>query len=76
MEGDRAVQMRRDGQPWSLDRLWRKGDKHLLWLAVALWTGFTFVGYFTPIKVLGMEFVQMSMSSWGVFWTFFYGFAT
>ena len=76
MEGDRAVQMRRDGQPWSLGRLWRKGGKHLLWLAVALWTGFTFVGYFTPIKVLGMEFVQMSMSSWEVFWTFFYGFAT
>ena len=76
MEGDRAAQMRRDGQPWSLDRLWRKGGKHLLWLAVALWTGFTFVGYFTPIKVLGMEFVQMNMSSWEAFWTFFYGFAT
>ncbi|ABM38124.1 cytochrome c oxidase accessory protein CcoG [Polaromonas naphthalenivorans] len=76
MEGDRAVQMRRDGQPWSPGRLWRKGGKHLLWLAVALWTGFTFVGYFTPIKVLGMEFVQMSMSSWEAFWTFFYGFAT
>ena len=76
MEGDRAAQMRRDGQPWSLDRLWRKAGKHLLWLAVALWTGFTFVGYFTPIKVLGMEFVQMSMTSWEVFWVFFYGFAT
>jgi cytochrome c oxidase accessory protein FixG len=45
-------------------------------VAVALWTGFTFVGYFTPIKELGLEFVQMSMSSWEVFWTFFYGFAT
>ena len=43
---------------------------------VALWTGFTFVGYFTPIKDLGLEFVQMSMSSWEIFWTFFYGFAT
>ena len=76
MEGDRAVQMRRDGQPMSLDKLWRKGGKHLLWLAVALWTGFTFVGYFTPIKVLGMEFVQMSLTSWEAFWVFFYGFAT
>jgi cytochrome c oxidase accessory protein FixG len=34
------------------------------------------VGYFTPIKELGLEFVQMNMSSWEVFWTFFYGFAT
>ena len=76
MEGDRVVQMRRDGQPMSLDKLWRKGGKHLLWVAVALWTGFTFVGYFTPIKVLGMEFVQMSLTSWEAFWVFFYGFAT
>ena len=76
VEGDRSARMRRDAQPLSLDKFWRKSAKHLLWLAVALWTGFTFVGYFTPIKELGLEFVQMSMSSWEVFWTFFYGFAT
>ena len=76
VEGDRAARIRRDGQPLSLEKVGRKALKHFLWLAVALWTGFTFVGYFTPIKVLGMEFVQMSMSSWEVFWTFFYGLAT
>ena len=76
VEGDRSARLRRDGQPWSIERLFRKSAKHFLWLAVALWTGFTFVGYFTPIKELGLEFVQMSMSSWEVFWTFFYGFAT
>ncbi|MBC7601293.1 MAG: cytochrome c oxidase accessory protein CcoG, partial [Ramlibacter sp.] len=41
-----------------------------------MWTGFTFVGYFTPIRVLGMEFLQTRMGSWEVFWVFFYGFAT
>lgn len=76
VEGDRSARMRRDAQPLSLDKFLRKSAKHALWLAVALWTGFTFVGYFTPIKELGMEFLQMSMSSWEVFWTFFYGFAT
>jgi cytochrome c oxidase accessory protein FixG len=76
MEGDRSARMRRDAQTLSVDKVWRKTAKHLLWLAVALWTGFTFVGYFTPIKELGTEFLQMSMSSWEVFWTFFYGFAT
>ena len=75
-EGDRSARMRRDAKPLSLDKVWRKTAKHLAWLAVALWTGFTFVGYFTPIKDLGLEFLQMSMSSWEVFWTFFYGFAT
>lgn len=75
-EGDRSARQRRDAQPWSFDKLSRKGGKHIVWLALALWTGFTFVGYFTPIKQLGVEFVHMSMSSWEVFWTFFYGFAT
>jgi cytochrome c oxidase accessory protein FixG len=76
VEGDRSARLRRDAQPWSIQRLGCKSAKHFLWLAVALWTGFTFVGYFTPIKELGLEFVQMRMSSWEVFWTFFYGFAT
>jgi cytochrome c oxidase accessory protein FixG len=75
-EGDRSARMRRDAGPWSADKLGRKAGKHALWLLVALWTGFTFVGYFTPIKELGLEVVQMNMGSWEVFWTFFYGFAT
>ncbi len=76
VEGDRSARMRRDGQGLSVDKVWRKTAKHALWLIVALWTGFTFVGYFTPIKDLGVEFLQMSMGSWEVFWTLFYGFAT
>jgi cytochrome c oxidase accessory protein FixG len=76
VEGDRSARMRRDALPLSVEKLTRKSTKHVLWLLVALWTGFTFVGYFTPIKELGLEFVQMNMSSWEVFWTFFYGFAT
>ena len=76
VEGDRSARMRRDAQFLSADKVWRKTAKHLIWLAIALWTGFTFVGYFTPIKELGTEFVQLDMSSWEIFWTFFYGFAT
>ena len=76
VEGDRSARMRRDGQSISLDKVWRKTAKHGLWLLVAIWTGFTFVGYFTPIKELGLEVVQLNMGSWEVFWTLFYGFAT
>jgi cytochrome c oxidase accessory protein FixG len=75
-EGDRSARMRRDAGPWTADKTLRKAAKHFLWLAVALWTGFTFVGYFTPIKELGVEFVQAQMGSWEVFWSLFYGFAT
>ena len=76
VEGDRSARMRRDAQGLSADKVGRKTLKHVLWLAVAVWTGFTFVGYFTPIKDLGLEVLQMNMGSWEVFWTVFYGFAT
>ena len=76
IEGDRSARMRRDAQGLSADKVGRKTAKHLLWLTVALWTGFTFVSYFTPIKELGQEVLQLNMGSWEVFWTLFYGFAT
>ena len=76
IEGDRSARMRRDAQGLSADKVGRKTVKHLLWLTVALWTGFTFVGYFTPIKDLGLEVLHLNMGSWEVFWTLFYGFAT
>ena len=76
VEGDRSARMRLDGASMSLEKLVKKWFKHVLWIMVALWTGFTFVGDFTPIKELGMEFFESRMGSWEVFWVFFYGFAT
>ena len=76
VEGDRSARIRLDGASMSMEKLVKKWFKHLLWIMVAMWTGFTFVGYFTPIKELGMEFFQARMSSWEVFWVIFYGFAT
>jgi cytochrome c oxidase accessory protein FixG len=75
-EGDRSARMRRDAAAWTFGKVWRKTAKHAMWLAVALWTGYTFVGYFTPIHELGYEIIDLHMSSWETFWTLFYGFAT
>ena len=75
-EGDRSARMRRDDGPWSPDKIRRKFFKHFLWLAVALWTGFTFVGFFTPIKELAFSVVQWQLGTWEVFWFLFYSFAT
>jgi cytochrome c oxidase accessory protein FixG len=72
VEGDRSARMRLDGESMSLEKLFKKAYKHIVWLAIAMWTGFTFVGYFTPIKELGMEFFLGNMGSWEVFWVFFY----
>ena len=76
VEGDRSARMRLDAAGMSLEKFVKKCYKHIVWLGIAMWTGFTFVGYFTPIKDLGMEFFLGNMSSWEVFWVFFYAFAT
>jgi cytochrome c oxidase accessory protein FixG len=76
IEGDRMARMRRDAAGWSWDKVARKGGKHAAWLALAFWTGFSFVGYFTPIRVLSQEFILFDLGSFESFWVFFYGFAT
>ena len=76
VEGDRPQRIKLDAASLSLEKLVKKWFKHLLWAMLAMWTGFTFVGYFTPITELGMEFFQTRMGSWEVFWVFFYAFAT
>jgi cytochrome c oxidase accessory protein FixG len=76
VEGDRTARQRLDASPMSLEKLVKKWTKHLLWICLAMWTGFTFVGFFTPIRELAMEFLQTRMTSWEVFWVFFYGLAT
>jgi cytochrome c oxidase accessory protein FixG len=76
VEGERTARMRLDSNSMSLEKLVKKWYKHLIWLGFSIWTGFTFVGYFTPIRELGMEFFLGNMSSWEVFWVFFYGLAT
>jgi len=75
-EGDRSARMRLDSSPWDLNKIWRKAAKQILWIAVALWTGFTFVGYFTPIDTLATQVLQMNLGAWQIFWTLFYSFAT
>lgn len=76
LEGDRSARLRRDAAPMSGNKLARKGGKHLAWLLLSLWTGFTFVGYFTPILELGNEFAALELSAWEIFWVFFYALAT
>jgi len=76
VQGDRIARMKRDAGPWTLDRSWRAAVKQAAWIAIALWTGFTFVGYFTPIKTLAQLVSQFALGPWETFWVLFYGFAT
>ena len=75
IEGDRSARIRLDNGPWTLEKIWKKSLKQLLWVAVAFWTGFTFVGYFVPIRELGGELLVLH-GTWQIFWVLFYGLAT
>lgn len=76
IEGDRMHQMRLAASPWSREKVVKKSAKHIIWILFAAWTGFTFVGYFTPIRELTLSLSQFALSPWEIFWIVFYGFAT
>jgi cytochrome c oxidase accessory protein FixG len=76
IEGERGARMKLDAGPWTANKIWRKTAKHVVWGAIGLWTGFTFVGYFTPIKTLWAEAFTLGFGPWEWFWVNFYGFAT
>jgi cytochrome c oxidase accessory protein FixG len=76
IEGDRPKRMKRDAGPWTMDRTWRAVAKQAAWIAIGLWTGFTFVGYFTPIQQLAASAASFGLGPWEWFWVLFYGFAT
>jgi len=75
-EGRRNARIKLDAGPWTREKWLRKGLKQTLWIAFALWTGFTFVGFFTPVTELGAEIASFRLSGWETFWILFYGFAT
>lgn len=76
VEGTRQQQMKLDAMPMNGKKFTKKFTKHFLWLAFSLYTGFTFVGYFSPIQELSAALPTFSFGPWEIFWIFFYGFAT
>ena len=75
-EGTFTQRIKLDKAPWSAEKILRKGAKQLLWISFAAWTGFTFVGYFTPIHELGTLLLTRQLGGWETFWIGFYGLAT
>ena len=65
-----------DHGPLTARKFGLKAAKHTVWAAIGLWTGFTFVGYFTPIRELGQAVLRLGLGPWETFWILFYGFAT
>lgn len=76
IEGSRPARIKLDKSPMNLHKFSKKATKHLAWIVFSLFTGLTFVGYFTPIPVLWQEVMTNSLGPWETFWILFYGFAT
>ncbi len=76
IEGDRVARIRLDEEPMSWRKFRLKASKHILWIVIAWWTGSTFIGYFAPIRELGMGLLHFDLGPWQWFWMAFYAFAT
>ncbi len=75
-EGTRHRRMRLDEAPWGVEKVLRKAAKQVLWVTLAVYTGFTFVGYFTPIRSIAAQILDASLGPWAIFWIFLYSLAT
>jgi len=73
VEGDRNARLKLDKGPMNARKFRLKATKHLLWGIVGLWTGFTLVGYFTPVQELINNVRTGELGPWESFWIFFYG---
>lgn len=76
IEGDRNKRLKLDKAPMDSRKFRIRATKHTVWVLFSLWTGITFVGYFTPMFVLWEEIQTFSLGPWEWFWVLFYGFAT
>ena len=72
LEGSRNRRIKLDREPLSFSKAWRKTAKHTIWVAIALATGITFVGYFTPIRELVVELPTLQAHGWSYFWVGFF----
>ncbi len=76
IEGDRSARIKLDKSPMDARKFRLRAMKFGAWGMLALWTGFTLVGYFSPIIELWGSFWAWTLGPWETFWIFFYGFMT
>ena len=75
-EGSRNQRVKLDQAPWSVQKIAKKSAKHISWLFVAFVTGFTFVGYFYPVRELLSSLLSLDLDSWPPYWIVFFTLAT
>ncbi|NMT17906.1 4Fe-4S binding protein, partial [Vibrio parahaemolyticus] len=76
LEGSANKRRKQDSNKLTANVAMRKTVKHIAWFAIALATGFTFVGYFVPMKQLVIDFFTFNANFWPVFWVMFFAICT
>lgn len=76
IEGPRNKRIKLDARKMDADKFIRKTLKHTAWVVVALLTALTFVGYFTPIGALFIDFFTFDTSFWAAFSVLFFAVCT
>lgn len=56
IQGDRVKRIRLDKQNWNVEKIWKKGATHALWLLMAFWTGLSFSLYWADAPTLFSDF--------------------
>lgn len=58
IEGDRHRRVKLDKAPWKGEKISKELAKWSIWLGMSVYLGFTFAGYYTPIRALFADFVS------------------
>ncbi|NHQ88094.1 cytochrome c oxidase accessory protein CcoG [Iodobacter sp. HSC-16F04] len=72
-EGSHMQRAKLDAAPWSAEKVLRKSAKHALMLLFCFWTGFSFVGYFSPIREMAGALPALAFGPIEWLWIFSYG---
>lgn len=76
IQGTRNQRMKLDADPWSASKFFKKAATHFCWLAFSLLTALIFVGYFTPVDTLFIEFFTFEAGFWAVVSVWFFALCT
>jgi cytochrome c oxidase accessory protein FixG len=72
IEGDRNARIKLETAPWDANKIFKRVLKYGIWLLLSVWTGFTFVAYFTPMDQLLQEAATLSFGPWEWAWIAIY----
>ncbi|MDD9180472.1 MULTISPECIES: cytochrome c oxidase accessory protein CcoG [Aliivibrio] len=72
LEGPANKRRKQDQMKMTSNLFLRKALKHFTWVAIAIATGITFVGYFVPVKELVVDFFTFNSDFLPAFWVIFF----